>query len=77
MQRDTFAEALRLLCHAVPFRRFTIELLNGERLIGYHPELFVLVGELVRYEEAGDIFTYFDASSVARIVNVVIPLGKH
>jgi hypothetical protein len=76
MRRETFAAALRQVNRAVPFQPYTIELMNGERLIGYHPELFVLEGDLVRYEE-GTVTTYFDASCVARVVDVVIPLGKH
>ena len=77
MRRETFAEALRRLNQATPFRPFTIELVNGERMIGHHPEFFILEDDLVRYEEEADTVTYFDASCVARIINVVIPLGKH
>ena len=76
MRRETFAEALRRVIRATPFRRFTVELMNGERLIGYHPEIFILEGDSVIYEEDGT-FTYFDASCVVRVVDVVIPLGKH
>jgi hypothetical protein len=51
--------------------------MNGERLIGYHPEIFLVEGDLIVYEERDGTFTYFDASCVVRIVDVVIPLGRH
>lgn len=77
MRRDTFLDALRRFERAQPFRRFTVEFANGERLIGYHPELFVVIGDLIAYEEEDGTVTYFDATSVVRVVNVVIPVGKH
>jgi hypothetical protein len=77
MRRETFAEALRRVEGAAPFRRFTVELVNGERLIGYHPELFILEDDLVIYEDEDGEFTYFDATCVARVVNSVIPHGRH
>lgn len=77
MRRETFLEALRRVQRAAPFRRFTVELTNGERLIGYHPESFIVEGDLVIYEEDAETFTYFDASCVVRVINVVVPLGKH
>jgi hypothetical protein len=77
MRRETFLEALRRVERAAPFRRFTVELTNGERLIGYHPEIFLVEDDLIVYEERDGTVTYFDASCVARIVNVVIPPGKH
>jgi hypothetical protein len=73
MRRETFVEALHRVERAVPFRRFTVELVSGERLIGYHPELFIVEEDLVSYEEEDGTITYFDASCVARVVNVVVP----
>ena len=75
MRRDTFAETLRRLNRAAPFRRYTIELLNGARMIAYHPEIIVMEGDLVIYEEDPDVTTYFDATCVAQVVDVVIPHG--
>lgn len=49
MRRETFVEALRRVERATPFRRFTVELMNGERLIGYHPEIFMVEGDLIVY----------------------------
>lgn len=77
MRRETFVEALRRVEQAIPFKRFTVELVNGERLIGYHPEIFIFRDDLVIYEEQDGTLTYFDASCVARVVDVAIPPGKH
>lgn len=74
---ETFAVALRAYSAAVPFRRYTVELLNGERLIGYHPECFYLEGDLVQYVEPDGTAQAFDALSVARFVSLVVPPGAH
>ena len=76
MRRETFVEALRRVERAEPFCKFTVELISGVRVIGYHPELFIVENDLVRYEEEDGTTTYFDASCVLRVVNVVIPVGK-
>ena len=77
MRRETFEEALRRFSQAVPFQKYTIELMNGERLIGHHPEVFDLIGDLVVYVEPDEVVQAFDASSVARFVSVVVPPGAH
>jgi hypothetical protein len=77
MRRDTFRDVLRRFNLAQPFRRFTVELVNGERLIGYHPEAMMLEGDLVRYVEPDGTVQFFDASAVARVVAVVAPPGSH
>ncbi|MBX9583368.1 MAG: hypothetical protein K2X87_23955 [Gemmataceae bacterium] len=73
MRRDTFEEALRRVNRAAPFRHYTVELVSGECLIAYHPELFVIEDDLVIYEPSDKDLTYFDASCVARVVNSVVP----
>jgi hypothetical protein len=77
MRVDPFVVALRAYSLAVPFQRFTVELVNGERLIGYHPECFRMEDDLVWYVEPDGTAQAFDASSVARLVSVVIPPGAH
>jgi hypothetical protein len=73
MRRDTFEAALRQMCHRVPFQRFTVELVNCVRLIGYHPEVFVQDGDLVSYTDVDGGEQLFDASCVARVAPFVIP----
>ena len=70
-------EALRVYSMAIPFRKYTIELVNGERLIGHHPEAFDLKRDLVVYVEPDYVTQAFDASSVARFVSVIVPPGAH
>lgn len=77
MRRDTFRAAIREFCRVAPFQRFTVELVNGERMIGYHPELFIFEGDLVHYVDDEHTIQFFDATSVLRVVNVVIPPGAH
>jgi hypothetical protein len=77
MLAETFATALLAYLSAVPFQRYTIELLNRERLIGYHPECFRLEGDLVEYVEPDGVAQAFDATSVARFVSVVVPPNAH
>jgi hypothetical protein len=78
MTDDTFRTALSRFAGAVPFKRFTVELVNGERLIGYHPEAFYLDADgLATYLEPDRTVQVFDAASVARLVSVVIPPGAH
>lgn len=51
MRRETFAEALGRFNAAVPFLPFTVELLNGVRLVARHPEAIVLHDDLAVYVE--------------------------
>ncbi len=73
MQADNFAHALRAYSTATPFRRCTVELVNGVRLIGQHPECFRIEdGGLVVYVEPNGDIQAFDASAVARFVSAVL-----
>ena len=46
MRPGTFEEALRRFNATQPFRPFTVELVNGVRLISRHPEAIILEGHL-------------------------------
>lgn len=75
MRRETFAEALGRFNATVPFRAFTVELLNGVRLATRHPEAVILYGDLAVYVETDFTTQLFDASSVVRIIDLVVPHG--
>lgn len=75
MRRDTFARALRLFNTARPFRPFTVELVNGARLISRHPEAMILHGDLAVFTELDRETEYFDATSAVRLVPYAIPPG--
>jgi hypothetical protein len=75
MCRDTFARALALLNAARPFQPFTVELVNGGRLVSRHPEVIILSGDLALFTDLDDKTEYFDADSVVRLVPHAIPPG--
>jgi hypothetical protein len=75
LRRETFEQILRRFNSAEPFEPFTVELVNGIRLISRHPEAIILVGDLAVYVEPDRTEQYFDASSVARIIDLIVPPG--
>ena len=75
MRRDTFLEAVRRMSRARPFEYFTVELVNGVRLISRHPEAIRMEEDLAVYVEPDGTIQLFDATSVARLVTQVIPPG--
>lgn len=77
MRREPFLEALRRLSQADPFHFYTIELVNGERLIARHPEAVLVEEDLAIFTEPDGTTQLFDASSVARLVSLVVPPGAH
>ncbi|MBA4063423.1 MAG: hypothetical protein C0501_06865 [Isosphaera sp.] len=76
MRRDAFLAALRRVCRVVPFKPFTVELVNRTRIVSRHPEAIRVEDGLAVYaEEVAGAYQYFDASSVARVVTGEVPPG--
>ncbi len=75
MHRNTFARARAMFNGTQPFLPFTVELVNGVRLVARHPEAIILSDELALFTELDDQTEYFDASSVVRLVQYAIPPG--
>jgi hypothetical protein len=75
MRRDTFEIVLGNFNTTRPFQAFTVELLNGVRLTAFHPEAIILDRDVVVYIERDLTEQYFDASSVVRVVDLVVPPG--
>lgn len=75
MRRETFAYVLQRFNEMQPFESFTVELVNGVRLISRHPEAIILIGDLAVFGELDDNTEYFDATSVVRVVPGEIPPG--
>lgn len=75
MRRDSFLEALHRMSRATPFLPFTVELVNGARLVSRHPEAIRMEEDLAVYTEPDGTTQLFDAASVARLVSQAIPLG--
>lgn len=75
MRRETFLEALHRVSRAVPFLPFTVELMNGIRIVSKHPEAIRMEADLALYTEPDGTAQLFDAGSVARFVAQAIPPG--
>ena len=75
MRRETFLEALHRMSRAVPFLPFTVELMNGIRIVSKHPEAIRMEEDLAVYVEPDGTAQLFDAGSVARFVVQAIPPG--
>jgi hypothetical protein len=59
----------------VPFLPFTVELVNGIRIVSKHPEAIRMEEDLAVYTEPDGTAQLFDALSVARFVSQAIPPG--
>ncbi len=75
MRREPFLAALKRMSQAVPFRAFTVELLNGVRIVSKHPEAIRVEEDLAVFTEPDGTVQLFDASSAARFVSQAIPPG--
>lgn len=75
MRRETFEVVLGNFNAVRPFQPFTVELLNGVRLVALHPEAIILDGDVAVHIERDLTEQYFDAASVVRVVDLVIPPG--
>ena len=75
MRRESFLEALKRMSRVAPFLPFTVELVNGTRIISRHPEAIRMEDDLAVYVEGEGTTQLFDAASVARFVSQVIPYG--
>jgi hypothetical protein len=75
MRRESFLEALMRMSSATPFLPFTVELVNGIRIVSKHPEAIRMEEDLAVFVEPDDTVQLFDALSVARLVAQAIPPG--
>jgi hypothetical protein len=74
-RRETFLEALQRMSRVTPFLPFTVELVNGIRIVSRHPEAIRMEGDLAVYTEPDGTAQLFDTSSVVRFVSQAIPPG--
>lgn len=72
---ETFSSATLGLRRRVPFRPYTVELRNGERLVVPHPEALAIYDNLAQLHEPDNTKRYFDATSVLQIYSIVVPPG--
>lgn len=73
MTRENFDRSLRAFQRRIPFRRFTVALVNGDRFQVDHPEALVLRDGVAAFVAAGGVPTLFDHESVSQLVDEPLP----
>ena len=67
MDRDTFTATMRAFRNRMPFRPFTVAMVNGDRFEVDHPEALALRDGLALFA-AGNIPVIFDHEGVSSII---------
>jgi hypothetical protein len=67
MEIDTFQEALNTFLKRVPYRPFTVSLINGDRYEVDHPGAVVTRDGVAVYVAPGGVPVIFDHEGVAQI----------
>jgi hypothetical protein len=71
VEKDNFEKLLRGLSHRKPFRSYTVEFVNGERIEVDHPEALIVRAGVAVFLAADGTPAWFDHLSVSRIVGAV------
>ena len=73
MLAENFERALRGFTQRVPFRTFTVELINGRQFTVEHPEALVFRNGLAVYIAADGALTIFDHEGVNQFTGAPDP----
>lgn len=68
MDPGNFVRSLRAFQRRIPFRPFTVALVNGDRFQVDHPEALVVRDGVAVYVAAGGVPTLFDHESVSEFI---------
>ncbi len=68
MDRDAFDTTLRTLKHRMPFRPFTLAMVNGDRLEVDFPDALALREGVALYLAPGRIPVWFDHEGVSQVI---------
>jgi hypothetical protein len=68
MDRKSFESLLRGLARRKPFRPFTVEFVNGEKIEVDHPEALVVRAGVAVFLNAKGVPSWFDSEGVNRLV---------
>lgn len=68
MDRQTFDRALRVFKHRIPFRPFTLPMVNGERLEVDFPDALAFRDGRAYYLDAGRTPVFFDHDGVSEVI---------
>ncbi|HEY2415392.1 MAG TPA: hypothetical protein VGI40_24330 [Pirellulaceae bacterium] len=68
MESGRFDETMRALADRVPFRPFTVALVNGDRYEVDHPRAVVVRDGVAVYVAAGGVPVIFDHEGVSQVI---------
>lgn len=71
MEATVFDQSLQALSHRQPFRPFTVEFVNGERIEVDHPEALVVRAGVAVYLDAAGTPSWFDHEGVSRVIGAI------
>jgi hypothetical protein len=75
MEYENFDKLLRALTRRRPFRPFTVEFVNGEKVDVDHPEAMVIRSGVAVFLDATGTPTWFDHLGVSRVVGESGPIA--
>ena len=73
MRTDTFEKTLRGFNERVPFRPFTVELINGRQFAINHPEALVVRSGVAVYIDPDGTLVIFDHEGVNQFTGALDP----
>ncbi len=73
MKAETFEKTLRGFSERVPFRPFTVELINGRQFAINHPEALVIRKGIAVYIDPDDALIIFDHEGVNQFTGSPAP----
>jgi hypothetical protein len=68
MDRDSFVSTIRAFKHRIPFRPFTLALINGDRLEVDHTDALAVRDGLGLFAGPGGVPVVFDHESVRQVI---------
>ena len=71
MEKENFEKLLRALSHRKPFRSYTVEFVNGEKIDVDLPEALIVRAGVAVYLSADGTPAWFDHLGVSRVVGAV------
>jgi hypothetical protein len=68
MGRDTFDNTIRTFKHRTPFRRFTVAMVDRDRLAIDHPDALTVRDSVALFVGPGEVPVVFDHEGVSEVI---------
>ena|GEM_PF-447101 len=68
MDRDTFDATMRTFKSRIPFRPFTVAMVNGDRLEVDHPDALAIRDGVALFARSGGVPVVFDYEGVSQVI---------